>query len=146
MEPQSHLNLMAMALLQTCSYVTEQMQSDVSIDVNKFLQSFSIQVEGSRIRPPSFNQNDNSITPDIGSSSSLPFFDMEHYRALRKEEAIRWINLQESRSSIIARLRPTTEEEYNRLRIAVTSENTPLHRSHKKQGKNPTYITLITFF
>jgi hypothetical protein len=43
MEERSHLNLMTMALLQTCGYVIDQMQSEVAVDINKFLEAFSIE-------------------------------------------------------------------------------------------------------
>ncbi len=136
---------MTMGLLQTCSYVTEQMQTKVTIDINKFLEAFSIEVDGCRIHPPSWTQNEqNSIsirphTPiqqastSILSLESTSIFDMDDYRASRQAEAIRWINLQERRSSIIARLQPTTAEEYKRLRDAVTSDSGPLRRMGKKQ-------------
>jgi hypothetical protein len=135
MEPKSHLNLIAMALLQTCSYVTDQMQSQVSIDVNKFLSSFSLQAEGSQVHPPLWTEN-NSLTPNETSTSSTPFFDMDDYRSLCQQEAVHWINLQQRRSSIIPRLRPTTEDRYDQLRKAVTSEKDPLYRLIKKQGNN----------
>ncbi len=145
MEKTSHLKLMTMGLLQTCSYVTEQMQTKVTIDINKFLEAFSIEVDGCRIHPPSWTQSEQnsiSIRPHtpiqqtlISSSSLVPtsIFDMDDYRASRQAEAIRWINLQERRSSIIARLQPTTAEKYQRLRDAVTSDSGPLHRTVKKQ-------------
>src|SRR5271168_3590995 len=53
MQDISHLKLIAMSLLQTSSYVTEQMQTPVTIDVNKFLEAFSIKAEGQVIHPPS---------------------------------------------------------------------------------------------
>lgn len=145
MEEESHLNLMTMGLLQTCSYVTEQMQSKVTIDVNKFLEAFSIEVDGSRIHPPSWTQSAQdsaSFRPHAQiqrgstsnpSSASTNVFDMDSYRTSRQAEAIRWINLQEKRSSIIARLQPTTAEEYQLLRDAVTSDHGPLRRTYKKK-------------
>jgi len=145
MQEASHLKLITMGLLQTSSYVTEQMQTRVTIDVNKFLGAFSIEVNGSRIHPPSWTTSEhnlNEIAPPMpilqastSNSSILPGinFDMDDYRACRQKEAIRWINLQEKRSSIIARLQPTTVEEYQNLRDAVTLESGPLRRTVKKQ-------------
>ena len=40
MQDISSLKLIAMGLLQACSYITKQMQTPVTIDVNKFLESF----------------------------------------------------------------------------------------------------------
>lgn len=145
MEKVSHLNLMSMGLLQTSGYVTDQMQTKVSIDINKFLGAFSIEVDGRRIHPPSWTQSEHDSssglphTPtqqpssSISSSASTNVFNMDHYRIIRQAEAIRWIDLQERRSSIIARLQPTTAEEYQRLRHAVTSDSPPSHRKVKKQ-------------
>ena len=131
---------MTMALLQTCGYVTEQMQTQVTMDINKFLEAFSIQVDGCRIQPPSWTQSqqDSASTrphTTIGQASTsigTNFFDMDNYRTSRQGEAIRWINLQERRSSIISRLQPTTAEEYQSLRDAVTSDGGPLRRKVKK--------------
>ena len=146
MEKESHLKLMSMGLLQTCSYVMEQMPTKVTIDINKFLEAFSIEVDGHRIRPPSWKEKeDNSATSSSddqsraqiqqSTSTSSPvstnFLDIDDYRASRQAEAIRWINLQERRSSIIARSQPTTAEEYQLLRIAVTSDRGPLCRTAK---------------
>jgi len=68
----SHLRLITMSLLQTCSYVTEQMQNEVKIDVNKFLEAFSIDVGGSRIRPPSWIRNENNTANVIPPVPILP--------------------------------------------------------------------------
>ena len=107
MEESSHLNLMTMALLQTCGYVMDQMQTKVTIDVNKFLESFSIERDGESIRPPSWSKGENNsvaITPYAlasptepqNDSSTIPSpFDMDDYRKCRQAEAIRWIYLQE---------------------------------------------------
>jgi hypothetical protein len=142
MQAVSHLKLISMALLQTSGYVTEQMQTKVDIDVNMFLGSFSIDVNGSRIHPPSWTTSEHNsgaiIQPQPipqASTSTLANtnFNMEDYRICRQEEAVRWINLQERRSSIMARLQPTTAEEYQILRDAVTSESGPLRRTVKKQ-------------
>lgn len=46
MEESSHLNLMSMALLQTCGYVIDQMQTKVNSDINIFLEAFSIEEDG----------------------------------------------------------------------------------------------------
>jgi len=51
MKDVSHLNLIAMSLLQTCGYVTEQMQTQVTIDINKFMESFSIKTDGGIVHP-----------------------------------------------------------------------------------------------
>jgi len=151
MEQISHLNLMSMSLLQTCGYISEQMQAEVSIDVNKFLGSFSIEVDGRRVHPPSWRQNERgSVTIEppapilpMPSSEPLPMdptFTMDDYRKSRQAEALRWIDLQEKRASIIARLQPVTAEEYQRLRDAVTSEMEPFHRKQKKQPGTSTHI------
>ena len=52
----SHLKLIAMSLLQTCGYITDQMQPTVSIDVNKLLESFSIKDDRGDIHPPLWMQ------------------------------------------------------------------------------------------
>lgn len=141
----SHLRLIAMGLLQTCGYVTEQMQTRVTIDVNKFMESFSIKADGEDIHPPSWiSGEDKSVTvspataliPDSQSSSLAaspkPFFTMEDYSQCRQAEAIRWINLQEKRASIIARLQPVGQEEYQERRDAVNSVSGPLRRKSIK--------------
>ena len=53
MENVSHLKLITMSLLQTCSYITGQMQTDIEININKFLQAFSIKTDSSCLHPPS---------------------------------------------------------------------------------------------
>ncbi len=149
MEKVSHLKLITMSLLQTCSYVSEQMHMEVTIDVNKFLEAFSIKAEGGRIHPPSWTQHKTN-SPTISQSppiplapqtsqttASLDFFSMDDYRQCRRAEALRWIDLQEKRSSVIARFQPTTHEEYERLRNAVKADSGPFRRKGKKQaGKN----------
>jgi len=140
----SHLKLMSMGFLQACGFFSEQMPYDVDIDVNMFLGAFSIKVDGQSIRPPSWVQNENnsvmivpsastSSTPPSELSTSPPVFNMDDYRRCRQAEALRWIDLQEKRSSIIARLQPTSADEYQKLREAVTSESGPLRRKIKKQ-------------
>jgi hypothetical protein len=52
MEESLHLKLMTMALLQTCGYVIDQMQTKVTVDINKFLDAFSIEDDGRSIQPP----------------------------------------------------------------------------------------------
>jgi hypothetical protein len=145
MEKVSHLKLMTMGLLQTCSYVTEQMQTKVTIDINKFLEAFSIEVDGHHVHPPSWtereqdsstsssNQSHAQIqqTTSIPSPGSTRILDIDNYRISRQAEAIRWINLQERRSSIIPLSQPTTAEDYQRLRIAVTSDSGPFRRTIK---------------
>jgi hypothetical protein len=140
MEKASHLNLMTMGLLQTSSYVMEQMQTKVTIDINKFLEAFSIEVDGHRLHPPLWTQSDHdsaSIRPNRpippASTSTTRVFNMDDYRTSRQAEAICWINLQEKRSSIIDRLQPITADEYQRLRDAVMAESGPLRRTAKKQ-------------
>ena len=146
MENTSHLKLITMGLLQTCSYVTEQMQTKVTIDINKFMEAFSIDVDTSHFHPPSWtlsNPNSGSdlnmpqppIRPNSSSisSSSSTILDMDFYRTSRQAEAIRWINLQEKRSSIMARLQPTTSDDYQHLRDSVTSDKGPLRRTFRKQ-------------
>ena len=139
MQEVSHLKLMAMSLLQTCSYVTKQMNTKVTIDVNKFMESFSINTNGRDIHPPFWMAgDDDSLTfsngPNLRSNSftaSQKPFTMEDYGKHRQGEAIRWINLQEKRASIIARLQPVTPEEYQAHRDAVISGSGPLRRKGK---------------
>ena len=144
MEESSHLNLMTMALLQTCGYIIDQMQTEVTVNINKFLEAFSIEGESRRIRPPSWTKGeDNSVvivrnTPATPpqpehDSSTLATFNMDDYRQCRQVEALRWINLQEKRSSIISRLQPVSAEEYQRLRNLVLSKPGPLLRKSKKK-------------
>jgi hypothetical protein len=138
MQDISQLKLITMSLLQTCGYVTEQMRTPVRIDVNKFLESFSIQAVEGEIHPPSWTaREDNSVLfsptviPNSQSHSLTPTpspFTMDNYSQCRRTEAIRWINLQEKRASIIARLHPVTPEEYQERRDAVNSESGPLRR------------------
>jgi hypothetical protein len=144
MKDTSHLNLITMSLLQTCGYITEQMQTPVTIDVNKFMESFSIKANGEDIHPTSWIPGeDNSVTfaspaihiPNSQSSSSAPSpkpLTMKDYREIRQAEAIRWINLQEKRASIIARLHPVTPEEYQERRNLVKSDSGPLRRKGVK--------------
>ena len=90
------------------------MQTPVFIDVNKFMDSFSIKVkakDGRDIHPPSWIEGEgDSVTfsTTIPSSSSLAPsqkpFTMDIYCRVRQAEEIRWINLQEKRASIIPRL------------------------------------------
>lgn len=132
MEEKSQLNLMSMGLFQTCSYITEQMQPNVKIDMNAFLQAFSIEKDdGSCIRPRYLSWTDEP------ASTSTRILNMDDYRAARQAEAIKWIDLQERRSSIIPRLQPTTEEEYKDRRDAVTSDSGPLRRKVRKARKQP---------
>jgi hypothetical protein len=152
----SHLKLIAMGLLQTCGYVTEQMQTPVTIDVNKFLESFSIKVDGESIHPPAWIAGENNsisfspnfpIPPSSQSSSLTPTpnpFTMEHYIQCRKAEAIRWINLQEKRASIMARLQPVPPEEYQERRESVNSNSGPLRRKGMKFHFNYDLL-LITY-
>ena len=144
MEDISHMKLIAMSLLQTCGYVTEQMQTRVTIDVNKFMESFSIKVDGGDIHPPSWiSAEEQSVTispttapipnPQSGSQTASPKpFTMEDYSQCRQAETIRWINLQEKRASIIARLQPVRPEEYQDRRKAVNSDSGPLRRKGMK--------------
>lgn len=146
-----------MGFLQACSFFSEQMPYDVTIDINKFLGAFSVVVDGQCVCPPSWVKNqDNSvgIVPSASTSStppstSAPIFNMDHYRTYRQAEALQWINLQEKRSSIIARLQPTSAEEYQKLREAIMTETVPLRRKPKKQtGMKtiPIKSRLISFF
>ena len=136
-----------MGCLQACGFFAEQMPSKVTIDINMFLKAFSIKVDNQRIHPPSWVQNnDNSviIRPSSPTSSTpLPLepsapsptvFDMDDYRTCRQAEALRWINLQEKRASIISRIQPILAEEYQKRRDTVMSESEPLHRKLKKKG------------
>ena len=141
-----------MSLLQTCSYITDQMQTNVAIDVNKFLQAFSIKTDTGHFHPPSWILTENNsviVAPSmpvhtVSSSGSqttqMVAFDMEDYRKSRQAEAIRWIDLREKRASIIPRLQPVTAEEYQALRNAVTSKTGPLRRKDKKDAGMPTIL------
>ena len=144
MQQISHLKLMSMGCLQACGFFSEQMPHDVSIDINMFLGAFSIEVDSQRIRPPSWIQGENGwviIAPSAATSStqpsessmSPPVFNMDNYRRYRQVEAFYWIDLQEKRASIIARLQPTSVEEFQKMRDAVSSEAGPFRRKPKKQ-------------
>jgi hypothetical protein len=99
MQDVSHMKLITMSLLQTCSYITNQVQTAVTIDVNKFMESFPIKADGRNLHPPSWNAGeDDSVTffptaliPDSQSSSLTPgsHFTMEDYSRCRRVEAIR---------------------------------------------------------
>ena len=140
MQDVSHLNLIVMSLLQTCSYVTEQMQTEVTIDVNKFMGSFSIKADGRDIRPPHWIAGEDNLVTITPATAVIPNsqcssltaspkpFTMDDYSRCRQAEAIRWIDLQEKRASIIARLQPVTAEEYQARHDAVNSDSGPLRR------------------
>ena len=70
-------------------------------------------------------QNDLSAIPSP--------FNMEDYRQCRQAEAVRWIDLQEKRASIIARLQPVSAEEYQKLHDAILSKPGPLLRKQKRK-------------
>ena len=85
-----HLKLMSMGYLQACSFFSEQMPHNIAIDVNMFLGAFSIEVDGQRIRPPSWVQSENDLVtivpsastssaPPSESSTSPPIFNMDNY-------------------------------------------------------------------
>lgn len=138
MEEPSHMNVITTALLQTCGYVIDQMQTEVTIDVNKFFEAFSIKGESQSIRPPSWTKTDSNsvlIKPNIlpSSISPDPPFDMDDYRQCRQAEALRWIDLQEKRASIISRLQPVSAEEYQKLRNEISSKTGPLLRKQKRK-------------
>lgn len=144
MENVSHLKLITMGLLQTCSYVTEQMPTPVTIDINKFMESFSIKAEGGDIHPPSWMAGENnsvtfypttSVNPhsQSGSHTTSPTpFTMKEYSQCRQAEAINWINLQEKQASVRPRLHPVTPEEYQARRNAVYLTSGSLHRKGMK--------------
>ena len=114
------------------------------IDVNKFLGAFSIKTDEGHLRPPSWTQceddKDSVIilpVPPSPLSDIVPTstFNMTDYSKCRQAEAIRWINLQEKRASIIPRMQPVSAEAYQELRNAVF-ESRPQHRKDKnKAGK-----------
>ena len=55
-------------------------------------------------------------TSNLSSQAmSTNILNMDNYRTSHQAEAIRWIDLQERRSSIISCLQPTTTEEYQHL-------------------------------
>lgn len=155
MEDVSHLKLMTMGFLQTCSYISEQMRGSVKIDVNKFLDAFSIETEKGHIHPPSWIPNGSgsvAVTPSVPIAPHLPPgseaassepFTMDQYRKCRQAEALRWINLQEKRASIIARLQPVLPEEYQAQREFVTSESGPFRRMDKKQSGMAYSLSII---
>ena len=58
---------------------------------------------------------------------------MDDYRQCRQAEALRWIDLQEKRASIIARLHPISAEEYQELRNSILSKPGPLLRKQKRK-------------
>ena len=131
MQDISQLKLINMGFLQTCGYVTEQMQTAVTINVNKFMEAFSIRADdGGNIHPPSWNiipsSQSNSLT-----TSPKPF-TMDDYSRCQQAEAIRWINLQEKQALVIPRLQPVTPEEYQACQDAVYSDTGPLGRKCMK--------------
>ena len=146
MEDRSHLNLMTMALLQTCGYVIDQMPTEVTFDINKFLNAFSIEGDDGCVRPPTWTKSEGNnmvIGPSApplhaasqdSSSEILVPFNMDDYCQCRQAEAIWWIDLQEKRASVIARLQPISAEEYQNLRDAVLFDSGPLHRKQKKKS------------
>ena len=109
-------------------------------------KSFSIKTNGGLIHPPSWTLREDDLVTMSPSISVVPIsesgslmsspkpFDMDDYRRCRQAEAIRWIDLQEKRASIINRLRPVTTEEYQARRDAVNSESGPFCRKDKKQA------------
>lgn len=155
MQDISHLKLITMGLLQTCSYVTEQMQTPVSIDINKFIESFSIKAEdGGDIHPPSWIEGEGdsvtfSTNPNPPSGSLAPSrkpFTMDIYRRCRQAEEIRWINLQEKRASVIPRLQPVTPEEYQARRDVVYAESSGLSRKGIKIQQSFQVVTPYLLF
>ena len=60
LERESHLKLMTMGLVQTCSYVIKQMQTKVTIDINKFLEAFSMEADGHCIHSPLWTQSEHN--------------------------------------------------------------------------------------
>lgn len=106
-----------------------------------------MEADGTRIHPSSWTLSEQdsasfgphsqirqASTSNLSSQAmSTNILNMDNYRTSRQAEAIRWIDLQERRSSIISRLQPTTAEEYQHLRDAVTSENAPIRRTVKKK-------------
>jgi len=141
-----------MSLLQTCGYVTEQMRTEVKIDVNKFLEAFYIDIAGNNIHPPSWTLNENNtvdVIPSTSTSSTsmingdvvtpIPF-SMHEYRKCRQAEALRWIDLQEKRSSVIARLRPVTPEEYEQFRDAVKTDAGLIRQKNKKPASRGQHL------
>lgn len=140
MEDISAFKLVTMSLLQTSGYITKQMHAKVNIDVNKFLSAFSIETKDGHFRPPSWIPSEKDadavdVTVDHSSSSSdslTPIFSMSNYASCRRAEALRWIDLQEKRASIIPRLKPTALEDYQKLRDAVSAESGAQQRSDNK--------------
>ena len=108
-------------------------------------------MDGQHVHPPSWVKSENdsvmivpsastSSTPLSESSTSPPVLNMDDYHRYRQAEALRWIDLQEKPASIIARLQPTSTEEYQKLQDAITSETGPLCRKPKKQTGTKTYL------
>ena len=75
--------------------------------------------------------NNISNTQSSSSTASPKPFTMDDYIKHRQAEAVRWINLQEKRASIIARLQPVTSEEYQAHRVAIMSGSGSLRRKGK---------------
>lgn len=120
------------------------MQPTVSIDVNKFLESFSIKDDRGDIHPPLWIAGeDDSVTfspttalipnsQSVSLTTSSKPFTMEDYSRCRRAEAIHWINIQEKRVSIMACLQPVKPEEYQERRDAVNSGSGPFRRKGRK--------------
>lgn len=133
-----------MGLLQMSGYITRQMQAEVVIDVNKFLGAFSIMTDKGYLSPPSWtgceDDEDSAIILPVPLSplSNTPTgtFNMTDYSKCRQAEAIRWLNLQEKRASIIPRMQPVSAKAYQELRDAIVFESGPQQRKAKnKAGK-----------
>lgn len=143
MEDISSLKLMSMGLLQTSRYITQQMRADVVIDVNKFLGAFSIRTDEGNLRPPSWTRceddEDSAIILPVPlsplSNTPTDTFNMADYSKCRQAEAIRWINLQEKRASIIPRMQPVSAAAYQELRDAVFESEPQQRKDKNKAGK-----------
>ena len=61
---------MMLGLLQMSRYITQQMQAEVVIDINKFLGAFSIKIDKGHLHPPSWTQcEDDEHSANILSHS-----------------------------------------------------------------------------
>lgn len=141
---------MTMSLYQMSGYITQQMQSEVSIDINKFLGAFSIKTDEGQLHLPSWTQCEDredsaNILPrpvplSLLSNTPTDTFNMTDYSKCRQAEAIRWIDLQEKRASIMPRMQPVSAKAYQELRDVILFESGPQLRKNKnKAGKRCNY-------
>lgn len=107
------------------------------------------------IHPPSWipsSSNNVAVVPSVPNLRPPPSssravspepFNMDDYRKCRQAEALRWIDLQEKRASVIARLQPVLPEEYKALRNAVIAQSKPFSRTVKKRSGMVHVLSII---